>query len=351
MTTHPATAARARESRDGVPGSSGLVAFTCDQFTLPLPEGHRFPMRKYARLKERVLEDGILAAAQIRVPEPIDDASILRVHTRDYLEALVDGTLDKAAVRLMGFPWSPALMERSRRSASATYLAARAALDSSAGAPVGSAPCLHAAVNLAGGTHHAFPGHGEGFCVLNDVAIAVRRLQAEGHIERALVVDCDVHQGNGTAVIFERDASVFTLSLHGRRNYPFRKKTSSLDVELEDGTGDEAYLAALQPALAEALRAADADVAIYLAGADPFEGDRLGRLALTKQGLAARDAAVFGALAAAGLPVAVAMAGGYAEDVEDIVDIHVETVRQAARLCVGLHSPSAYGRATGSRGE
>ena len=280
-------------------------------------------MRKYQRLRERIVAEGVVPATSLHVPEPVDDAAILRVHTLDYLQALALGTLDKSAVRLMGFPWSPALLERSRRSASATYLAARSALEERGTG-------LRAGVNLAGGTHHAFPDHGEGFCVLNDAAIAIRKLQHEGRIERALVVDCDVHQGNGTAVIFERDASVFTLSLHGRRNYPFKKKTSSLDVEFEDGTTDADYLQALDGSLDDALEQAEADVAIYLAGADPYEGDRLGKLALSKKGLESRDRMVFERLARNGLPVAVAMAGGYAHDVEDIVDIHVATVREAA---------------------
>lgn len=283
-------------------------------------------MRKYSLLRQRVVSEGILGADQLRVPEPIDDASILRVHTAEYLDQLVRGALDKNAVRLMGFPWSPALLERSRRSAGATYLAAAAALAEPAGDP------LRVGVNLAGGTHHAFAGHGEGFCVLNDVAIAVRRLQAEERAERALIVDCDVHQGNGTAAIFERDRSVFTLSLHGRRNYPLRKKTSSLDVELEDATGDAAYLSALAQALDEAFAQARADVAFYLAGADPFAGDRLGKLALSKGGLAQRDCMVLERCRDAGLPVAVAMAGGYAADVRDIVDIHLETVSIAQQL-------------------
>ncbi|MEM9407565.1 MAG: histone deacetylase, partial [Acidobacteriota bacterium] len=237
--------------------SSKLIAYTCDEFVLPLPDGHRFPMLKYRRLRERAVTEGVLLPEQLQTPAPIDDASILRVHTREYLESLVEGTLERSAVRLLGFPWSPALLERSRRSASATYLAARSALERSNDG-------LRAGINLAGGTHHAFPDHGEGFCVLNDAAIALRKLQHEGHIERALVVDCDVHQGNGTAVIFERDETVFTLSIHGRRNYPFRKKRSSLDVELENDTGDDAYLAALRPALAEAVGAARADVAIKI---------------------------------------------------------------------------------------
>lgn len=300
------------------------LAYSCDEFVLPLPDGHRFPMLKYRRLRERALAEGVLLPEQLRSPEPIDDASILRVHTRSYLQSLVGGTLEPGAVRLLGFPWSPALLERSRRSASATYLAARSALDDEGDG-------LRVGVNLAGGTHHAFPDHGEGFCVLNDAAIALRKLQHERRIDRALVVDCDVHQGNGTAVIFERDDTVFTLSVHGRRNYPFRKKRSDLDVELEDDTGDEGYLSALRPALVEAVERARADVVVYLAGADPFVGDRLGRLALSKAGLRRRDRYVLQTLAAAGLPVAVAMAGGYAPEVEDIVDIHLATVQEVVR--------------------
>ena len=302
-----------------------MLAYTCDQFTLPLPEGHRFPMRKYARIRERALFEGVLRVEQLRVPDPIDDRSILRVHSEGYLDRLVCGTLGKDAVRLMGFPWSEALVERSRRSVAATYLACRAALD-------GRGDALRVGVNLAGGTHHAFPDHGEGFCVLNDAAIAIRRLQAEERIERALIVDCDVHQGNGTAAIFERDASVFTLSLHGRRNYPFRKQTSSLDVELEDGTEDGAYLIALERALDDALEQARADVVVYLAGADPYVGDRLGRLALSKEGLLCRDRLVLERCRAERLPVGISMAGGYAADVEDIVDIHLGTVRVAQEL-------------------
>jgi len=290
-----------------------LVYYT-DHFVLPLPPGHRFPMRKYAALRERVRA---VAADRLRVPDAATDAELARAHDPAYVAAARHGTLDARALRRIGFPWSPAMIERSRRSAGATIAACRSALAHGVG------------INLAGGTHHAHPAHGEGFCVFNDAAVAARAMQAEGRARRVLVVDLDVHQGDGTAAIFAGDDTVFTLSLHGRNNFPFRKATSTLDVELDDGTGDAAYLAALAVALPHALRAARAELAIYLAGADPFAGDRLGRLALTKAGLAARDRYVLGQLRAAGVPVAVAMAGGYAEDIDDIVDIHFATVRQA----------------------
>ena len=215
-------------------------------------------------------------------------------------------------VRRIGFPWSPAMVERSRRSAGATIAAARAALDDGA------------AVNLAGGTHHAFADRGEGYCVFNDVAVAARLLQHEGRCRRVAVVDCDVHQGNGTAAIFRDDPTVFTFSMHGAKNYPFRKETSDLDVELRDGTDDAAYLAALGGALPAVLARQQPELVFYLAGADPYEGDRLGRLRVSMAGLERRDALVFDACRAAGVPVAVAMSGGYAPDVDDIVAIHAE---------------------------
>ncbi len=296
------------------------LAYYSDHFELPLPEGHRFPMAKYGLLRQRVLEERLLPPQALRVPAAVSDAEILRAHTAEYLKQLLDGSLPTAAVRRIGFPWSAGLIERSRRSAGGTLAACRSALARGVG------------VNLAGGTHHAFADRGEGFCVLNDAAIALRALKAEGEIGRALVVDLDVHQGNGTAVIFQGDPTVFTFSVHGRRNFPFRKEESDLDLALEDGTEDEEYLAALATGLEQAFAAARAELVIYLAGADPYAGDRLGRLALTKAGLAARDSKVFDACRVAGLPVAVAMAGGYAEELADIVDIHLETVSQALQL-------------------
>lgn len=273
-------------------------------------------MSKYGRLRERVLTSEL--APLCRVPDAATDAQILLVHGADYLERVKAGTLSREEQQAIGFPWSPQMVERSRRSSGATIAACRSALENGTSA------------NLAGGTHHAFRARGEGFCVFNDAAIAARVMQAEGRVRRVLVIDCDVHQGNGTAAIFADDASVFTFSIHGANNYPFAKERSDLDVELEDGADDRAYLDALEPALAQAMRLASADLAIYLAGADPFIDDRLGRLALTKRGLLERDRMVFTACELAGLPVAVAMAGGYARNIDDSVDIHYATIETAA---------------------
>ncbi|MCC6197765.1 MAG: histone deacetylase [Burkholderiales bacterium] len=294
-----------------------MLIYYTDHFVLPLPAGHRFPMRKYAALRERV---AAIAGDRLRVPAAATDAELARAHDPAYVAAVAAGALDAQAIRRIGFPWSPAMVERSRRSAGATLAACRSALDSGCG------------VNLAGGTHHAHLAHGEGFCVFNDAAVAARAMQAEGRAGTVLIVDLDVHQGDGTAEIFTGDASVFTLSLHGRGNFPFRKQCSDLDVELADGTDDVPYLVTLDIALARALERFRPDLAIYLAGADPYVGDRLGRLALTKAGLAARDRYVLTRLREAGVPVAIAMAGGYADDIADIVDIHFETVRLALSL-------------------
>jgi len=290
------------------------VIYAHTSFVLPLPAGHRFPMSKYARLRERVSG---FAAALMHVPEAAGDAELRRAHDEGYIDAVSRGTLDERAQRRIGFPWSPAMVERSRRSAGATLAACRHALDAGLG------------INLAGGTHHAHRAHGEGFCVFNDAAVAARAMQVEGRARRVLVVDLDVHQGDGTAAIFDGDADVTTLSVHGRQNFPFRKARSSIDVELDDGTGDDAYLATLGAVLPRAIDRARPDLAIYLAGADPYAGDRLGRLSLTKAGLADRDRLVLERLAAQGIPVAIAMAGGYAEDVDDVVDIHAATVTLA----------------------
>lgn len=293
-----------------------MRAFFSDHFTLPLPDHHRFPMAKYRRLRERAVSEGVLEATALQVPLELDDEHLLRVHEAGYVHAVAAGALDRTAQRRIGFPWSPALVTRSRRSAGGTLGACRAAASDGA------------AINLAGGTHHAFADHGEGFCVFNDAAVAVRALQKAGEIRRALIVDADVHQGNGTAAIFRQDPTVFTFSIHGARNYPFRKERSDLDVALADGTDDVGYLAAFDRALDEAF-AFPADLAIYLAGADPWHGDALGRLSLTKAGLAARDRRVVERCRRLGLPLAIVMAGGYAPRVDDIVDIHLETIRLA----------------------
>ncbi|MFO8036393.1 MAG: histone deacetylase [Anaerolineales bacterium] len=291
-----------------------------DLFTFPLPRGHRFPIQKYAMLRQRLVEEGIIRLEDLHVPAPASDDQLLLVHSQEYLHKLKNGGLTEKEIRRLGFPWSLDLVERSRRSVGSTIAACRSALENGL------------AASLAGGTHHAFPDHGQGFCVLNDVAVAVRVMQKENRAERALIVDCDVHQGNGTAAIFEGDPRVFTFSVHGAKNFPFRKSQSDLDIDLPDGTGDDEYLAALEDGLEKALDEADAEWVIYLAGADPYNGDRLGRLSLTKSGLAQRDRLVLERSRQRGLPVAVVMSGGYGEDVNDTVDIHFQTVRLAVEF-------------------
>jgi acetoin utilization deacetylase AcuC-like enzyme len=293
-------------------------AYSCHHFVLPLPDGHRFPMAKYARLHERLQARAAALGLALVVPEPASLDDLLRVHDAGYVNRMIEGTMAPAELRRIGFPWSAQMVERSRRSSGATIAALRRAL---AGDGV--------AVNLAGGTHHAGPARGGGYCVFNDAAVAARHIQAHGLVQRLLVIDLDVHHGDGTAAIFRDDASVFTLSVHAARNYPAVKPAGDLDIGLPDGTGDAGYLDALAPALARAIAQSGAQAAIYLAGADPFAGDRLGLLALSKPGLRTRDAMVFQACRRAGLPVAVAMAGGYADEVEDIVDIHEATVLEA----------------------
>jgi acetoin utilization deacetylase AcuC-like enzyme len=297
-----------------------VKAFYADHFVLPLPEGHRFPMEKYRLLRERVLEEGIVAPEDLIVPHAATDEEILLSHDPEYLRRVQSGEMKRAEMRRIGFPWSLAMVERSRRSAGGTLEASRAALVEGA------------AVNLAGGTHHAFRDRGEGYCVFNDAAIAARALQAEGLARRVVIIDCDVHQGNGTAAIFQDDHTVFTFSIHGRNNFPFHKEVSDLDVELEDGAADEAYLAALEDGLDRALAAAGADFAVYVSGADPHERDKLGRLKVSRAGLLARDRLVFGRCGRLGLPVAVVMAGGYNVDVAETVAVHLQTVREA-KLC------------------
>jgi len=295
--------------------------FSSDRFVLPLPPGHRFPMQKYRLLRERVEQAGLAGSHGLQEPPAATDAQLLRAHDAAYVRRVASGALSAAEQRRIGFPWSEQMVERSRRSAGATLEAARAALESGS---VG--------VNLAGGTHHAFRDHGEGYCVFNDAAVCALNLQAEGVIRRALVIDCDVHQGNGTAAILAGDSSVFTFSIHAASNFPFRKEPSDLDVELPDGAGDDDYLPLLERGVYRSLSASQPDLVIYLAGADPHQGDRLGRLALTTAGLAARDRLVFEACAASALPVAVAMAGGYGRRIEDTVQVHFNTVRLAREI-------------------
>ena len=294
-----------------------LHCWTSARYTIPLPAGHRFPIEKYALLRDAVLASGLVPPSALHEPERASLDALRLVHTERYIDALVTGTLSDAEQRRIGLPWSEFLIERSFRAVGGTCEAARAALD------------LGVTMNLAGGTHHAFPDHGEGFCVFNDVAVAIRMLQRDGRIRRAAVIDLDVHQGNGTHAIFAGDDSVFTFSMHGGRNFPFHKVAGTLDVELADGTGDDAYLAALAEKLPGVLAASAPDLVIYLAGSDPHEGDRLGRLCLTFDGLARRDAMVLDACREVGIPVAVTFAGGYGRDINDSVRAHVNTVRIA----------------------
>jgi acetoin utilization deacetylase AcuC-like enzyme len=294
-----------------------LHAWSSARYSFPLPNGHRFPISKYALLRERVLAEGIVAPENLHDPSRVSREDLLLVHTADYIDRFTDGGLTDAEVRRLGFPWSEALVERSYRAAGGTIEAARHAVAN------------RLAMNLAGGTHHAFPSHGEGFCVFNDVAIAIRALQRDRVIERAAVVDLDVHQGNGTHAIFSDDPSVFTFSMHGSRNYPFHKVAGCVDIELDDGTTDDDYLASLSAALPGVLAAANADIVFYLAGADPLVSDRLGRLAVTFSGLARRDAFVLEQCAEVGLPVVITIAGGYSEPIDQTVNAHVTTARIA----------------------
>jgi len=318
-----------------------MRAFYSDTFVLPLPEHHRFPMAKYRLLRERLVGEGILTAADLEIPDPISWDDLRLVHDTRYVEAIETGTLSAEAQRRIGFPWSPMMVERSRRSVGATLAAAQSArrpqnshdTQNNGFSAVSAASAFTVAANLAGGTHHAFRDRGEGYCVFNDVAVAAAVLLREGTIARAAVVDCDVHQGNGTAAIFQHEPAVFTFSLHGEKNFPFRKETSDLDVTFEDGAGDDEYLTALAEHLPGVLDGHRPDVVFYLAGADPYEGDRLGRLKLTVGGLRMRDRLVFDACRERGIPVAVAMSGGYCPDVDAIVTIHTNTIREAIHSC------------------
>ncbi|HYS08399.1 MAG TPA: histone deacetylase [Myxococcales bacterium] len=295
-----------------------MRAFFCDTYEVALPAGHRFPMPKYRMLRERLLSEGVLGAEQLEESDLIDRPSLLLAHAPEYLDAVFSGTLSDAEQRRLGFHWSPALVRRSRASVFGTVAAARAALREGI------------AGNLAGGTHHAYADRGTGFCVFNDIAVAIRTLQREGSIDRALVVDLDVHQGDGTAAIFAGDESVFTFSMHGAKNFPFRKQRSSLDVDLPDGCRDAEYIGALETHLPAVLDRARPDVVFFLAGVDPLEHDQLGRLKLSPAGLRLRDRMVATAAHDRGLPLVLTLGGGYSNPIALSVDAHVGTWREAA---------------------
>ena len=281
---------------------------------------HVFPAAKYRLVKERLIAQGVVDPGAIVRPDPVSDDEVRLVHEASYVDRILHNALTRNEELLLEVPFSTALREASWRCAGGTRLAGKLALGS------------RIAVHLGGGYHHAFPDHGEGFCLINDVAIAIRVLQREGAVRRVAVVDCDVHHGNGTAAIFAQDAEVLTFSIHQENNYPSWKPASDVDVGLADGCGDGEYLAALDARVPALLERHRPELVFYLAGADPYERDQLGGLGLTLEGLRRRDAYVMEAARAAGAAVAVTLAGGYAERVTDTIDIHCNTVREAARV-------------------
>lgn len=294
----------------------GRRLFYCDHYAFPLPAGHRFPVEKYGKLRALLAADGFYKL------EPAPFAAVRSIglaHDAAYVSGFLEGTLDTHAMRRIGFPWSEGLVRRTLASVGGTIAAADEALSAGFGG------------NLAGGTHHAFRGEGSGFCVFNDMAVAVLHLRADGRAGRAAVIDLDVHQGDGTARIFRDDDAVLTVSLHGRNNFPFRKERSRIDVDLPDGTGDEEYMAALGTVLPKVF-AFGPEVVFYQSGVDALAGDRLGRLALTHEGLRARDRLVFEACRAAGVPVVATLGGGYAEPIDLTAEAHANTFRTAAAV-------------------
>ena len=328
LTTEPgtnvgSTARAAGERPDGPPriAGSGAAAsavvrvFHSDHHVVPLPPGHRFPMGKYRLLREALLSSGVLQTEELVPAEAVEVAALLRVHTPRWVEAVLGDHLTESELRRLGFPWSPELVLRSLASVGGTCAAAARALAEGIGG------------NLAGGTHHAFPDHGEGYCVFNDIAVSIRSLQAERSIRRALVVDLDVHQGNGTAAVFAQDPEVFTFSMHGEHNFPFRKQRSSLDIGLPDGAGDDVYLDVLARHLPRVLEASGLTSFTTRPESNPLAEDALGRLALTHAGLEARDTFVLEAARRSGLPVVVTLGGGYARPLDATVRAHIGTYR------------------------
>jgi len=301
--------------------------YCSDHFVFPLPADHRFPVEKYALLRKRIIDSGLATPEDLVSPRAAMLVDLLRVHDPKYIHRLQNGELSDKEMRRIGFPWSPQLVERTIRSAGATIEACTAALGEGV------------AVCLSGGTHHAFRDRGEGYCILNDSAVASEAIRAKGYVDKVLIIDCDVHQGNGTASILADNPHVFTFSIHGKNNFPYRKERSDLDIALADGTGDAQYLKALKDGLDSAFARSQAALVIYLAGADPYVDDRFGRLSLSKAGLAERDRVVLHYCRMAGAAVVVTMSGGYARKIEDSIDIHFRTFALALRMA-GWQGPS-----------
>ena len=298
---------------------SDFRIFYSPYYYADIGEGHVFPIKKFELVRDQLLAEKTLRAVEIVEPQPAEIEDVLLVHTEDYITRLINGALNEKEIRRLGLPWSKSLIRRSFLATSGTINSAKHAMENGVSS------------NLAGGTHHAYPERGEGFCVLNDVAIAVRVLQRDKLAGRFLIVDCDVHQGNGTAFIFRNDESVFTFSMHGAKNYPLFKESSNLDVELPDKTGDAKFLEILDEALPR-IFLQNPDLVFYLAGADPFEKDKLGRLALTMKGLRERDEMVLEFAKSKGVPIVTVMSGGYAADIQDTVEIHCNTIRAVKKV-------------------
>jgi acetoin utilization deacetylase AcuC-like enzyme len=294
-----------------------MKVYYTDTFGFELPEGHRFPLEKYGALRTALLASPESEQLDFRIPDRAKKADLIAAHDPAYVSKVMDGGLSAREIRRMGLPWSPELAERSLRSVGGTLSAGRSAMEEGI------------ACSLAGGTHHAGAAHGEGFCVFNDVAIAGKVFLGEQRIARAAVIDCDVHQGNGTAAILAQSPELFTFSIHGQKNFPYRKNPSDLDIGLPDGTVDADYLDMLDQALTRVFLRSRPDLVFYLAGADPHHGDSLGRLAMTKEGLLTRDRLVLEACEQRGLPIVIVLSGGYGRDIQDTVAIHYSTVREA----------------------
>lgn len=296
-----------------------MRVFYTPRYYANIGDGHIFPIRKFELVRDKLLFEGTLQPDELIEPAPAEIADVLLVHTEDYVSRLCNGALTGKEIRRLGLPWSESLVQRSFYAVGGTVAATEVSLAEGYSS------------NLAGGTHHAFPDRGEGFCVLNDVAIAIRALRARKLIRRAAIVDCDVHQGNGTATIFSGDTDTFTFSIHGANNYPLFKAQSSLDVELPDGTSDKEYLECLAHHL-PAVFAHDPDIVFYLAGADPYAGDKLGRLAVSIDGLRARDMLLLRECYKRETPVVTVMSGGYGKNINDTIEIHCNTIRMVKEV-------------------